>query len=214
MQFTFSKGSEFDIPEGKYNARFTGVRLLEDKGAKDKDGKPLPPAMSWDFTVIDGEQAGKKCDRVTGRQPTPKSGCGKMLAAITDQILKDGTQYDVSQFVGKVYRVTVEEKPSGNGTRVSDNPAPVRVYDGAGAPPPTPGGPPRPPKPGHGEVRYWYAGPDGAADPVLKNESEVRDLILTAEARPADTLICREGTDAYRPIAELIPALAATRPLM
>jgi len=127
--FTFSKG-QFDVPEGKYACRFLGIKMLDDTGAKDKDGKPLPPAMAWEFQVSEGEHAGKKVDRVTGRQPPPRSGCGKMLAAVTDQILKDGQQYDINGLIGQPYRVTVEEKPTGNGTRVSDNPAPVRMYGG------------------------------------------------------------------------------------
>ena len=210
MQFTFSKGPP-EVPENKYTARFDGIELLKDTGFKDKDGNPLPPGMAWRFCVTEGEHAGRKVDRVTGREPTPKSGCGKMLAAITDQILRDGQQYDVSQFVGKLYRITVETKPNGNGTRVSDNPAPVRVYDGApAAPTPPAGGPPRPPRPA--VARYWFAGKDGAADPIIKTEDEVRDLILASDADAKSTPLCPEGGSDWKPIGEVIPALKDTIP--
>lgn len=126
MLMTYSK-SQFEMPDGKYVAKFTGVTMREDKpGEKPRlgnDGKPLPPAMTWDFVIVGGEHAGKKADKLTGRTPTPKSGCGKMLAAIADTVLKDGQQIDLSQFVGCLYRITVEDN------RVSDSPAPVRMYD-------------------------------------------------------------------------------------
>ena len=200
MQFTFSKG-QFDVPEGKFLAKFVGVKLLDDTGAKDKDGKPMPPAMAWEFQIADGEHAGKKCDRVTGRQPTPKSGCGKLLAAVTDQILKDGGQYDVEQFFGKLYRVTVEEKPSGNGTRVSDNPAPVRVYDQQ----PVAGGPP-PRKLANGtpaEKKFWV--PMGDQTPLL-TAVEIEDHIKLSKLS-LDAEICPEGGEEYKPVSEYLPEM-------
>jgi hypothetical protein len=199
MQFTFSKG-QFDVPEGKFLATFVGVKLLDDTGAKDKDGKPMPPAMAWEFQIADGEHAGKKCDRVTGRQPTPKSGCGKMLAAVTDQILKDGGQYDVAQFVGKTYRVTVEEKPSGN-------PAPVRVYDQ----PPAPAGGPPPRKPANAtpaERKFWV--PMGDATPLL-TAAEIEDHIKLSKLS-LDAEICPEGGEEYKAVSEYLPEMKSLIP--
>lgn len=132
MLMTYTK-SQFEMPDGKYLAKFTGVTMRDDKpGEKPRvgnDGKPLPPAMTWDFVIVQGDHQGKKADKLTGRTPTPKSGCGKMLAAIADTVLKDGQQVDLGQFVGCLYRVTVEDN------RVSDSPAPVRVYDASAAQP-------------------------------------------------------------------------------
>ena len=126
MKMTYTK-SAFEMPDGKYVAKFRGVTYREDRpGDKPRigqDGNPLPPAMTWDFEIAEGPEAGKKCDKLTGRIPTPKSGCGKMLVAITDTILKDGAEVDLDQFVGKRYRITVLDN------RVSDNPAPTRLYD-------------------------------------------------------------------------------------
>lgn len=143
MKMTYTK-SQYEMPDDKYLAKFLGVVMKDDPpGTPPKlgqDGKPLPPAMHWNFEIAEGEHAGKKTDKLTGRVPTPKSGCGKMLAAVSDSILKDGMEVDLDQFVGKLYRVTVENN------RVSDNPAPARVYDSRPVPPPAPATPP-PPRP-------------------------------------------------------------------
>lgn len=131
MKMTYTK-SAFEMPDGKYLAKFIGTTLREEPpGAAPRlgqDGKPLPPAMTWDFEIAEGPETGKKADKLTGRIPTHKSGCGKMLAAVSDSILKDGQEIDLQQFVGMLYRITVLEN------RVSDNPAPVRVYGSANQP--------------------------------------------------------------------------------
>lgn len=201
MEMTFTKG-QYDVPEGKFIGQFLGLKLLSDTGAKDRDGNLLPPAMAWEFQIVEGEYAGKKCDRVTGRQPTPKSGCGKMLAAVTDQILKDGGTYDPEQFKGKLYRLTVEEKPTGGGTRVSDNPAPIRIYDTAA--PPVRSGPPSRNKPAPpSERRFWV--PMGDETPLL-NVAEIRNLIEKSQLT-LDAEVCPEGGDEYKALVELLPEL-------
>lgn len=144
MKMTFTK-SQYDVPEGKYTARFTGVTLKDASGKLDEKGKPMPPAMTWDFVIVGGEHDGKQVDRLTGRTPTPKASCGKMLAAISDEVLKDGTEVDLGAFVGKLYRITVEAS-NGDRTRLSDSPPPVRIYDERPASPPSGKSPPPPPK--------------------------------------------------------------------
>jgi hypothetical protein len=124
VKMTYTQ-SQYDVPNGKYLARFLGVTMREDKpGDKPRlgdDGKPLPPAMTWDFEIAEGSAVGKRCDKLTGRVPTPKSGCGKMLMAIADAVLADGQSVELDDFVGSFYRVAVIDN------RVSDSPAPVRV---------------------------------------------------------------------------------------
>ena len=138
---TYSK-SQFEMPDGKYVARFMGVTMRdEEPGAKPRlgaDGKPLPPAMMWNFEIAEGPEAGKRSDRLTGRIASGKSGCAKMLAAISDTILSDGIEVDLDRFVGKFYRVTVQEN------RISDNPCPVLIpnYQPGPQPPQARSGPP------------------------------------------------------------------------
>lgn len=122
MDMVYTK-SEFEMPDGKYLAEFLGVTMRDDPpGSKPRigqDGKPLPPAMTWDFRIVDGPEKGKRADKLTGRIPTPNSGCGKMLVCISDSVLKEGDRVNLDQFVGKIYRITIKEN------RVSDNPGPV-----------------------------------------------------------------------------------------
>lgn len=139
MKMTFTK-SQYEMPDGKYLARFLGVTLKDATGQRGQDGNLLPPGMTWDFEIAEGEHAGKKTDKLTSRMPTPKSACGKFLAAIADTVLKDGIEVDIDNYRGKLFRITVIEN------RVSDNPPPVRVYQEA-APAPTGPQPPRPPAP-------------------------------------------------------------------
>ena len=126
MKFTFTK-SQFEMPDGRYLAKFLGCTMKDLQPGESPrigmDGKPMPPAMTWDFEIVEGDQKGKKCDKLTGRVPTPKSGCGKMLSAIADTVLKDGIEVDIANYVGKLYRITVAEN------RVTENPPPIRVYD-------------------------------------------------------------------------------------
>lgn len=176
MKMTFTK-SQFDVPVGKYVAVFDGVTLKEPSGKLDEKGKPMPPGMTWDFTITQGEHAGKKVDRLTGRTPTPKSACGKMLAAISDEVLKDGAEIDLGQFYGKTYRITVEEG-NGDRTRLSDSPAPVRMHDTPAAPPAK--GPPKPPakpKAKPAADSKWMLHDPAAGEYVAKTGAEVEQFM-------------------------------------
>lgn len=135
VKFVYTK-SPFEMPDGKYLAKFTGCTLREPQpGEAPKmgmDGKPMPPGMTWDFEILSGPEekpdpanVGKRCDKLTGRVPTPKSGCGKMLAAIADTVLKDGVEVDIANYIGKTYRITVVEN------RVSESPGPQRDHNHA-----------------------------------------------------------------------------------
>ena len=205
------RADESRFPTGLYLVRLAEVREVG-PSAKFPNGNNR---LVFDFEVIDGPYKGKRSAIFVGKSifRDPNSGKESNLVKLARSmgVLNPEKGFDPDSLIHKHFNAMCEQDTSSPEGRTW-----VRSVIPAGGPAPVApaGGPPRPPRPGHGEVRYWYAGPDGAAEPVLKNESEVRDLILTAEAKPADTLICREGTDAYRPIAELIPALAATQPLM
>jgi hypothetical protein len=213
MKMTYTK-SEYEMPDGKYLAKFVGVTMREDKpGDKprlDRDGKPLPPAMTWDFEIVEGPEAGKKCDKLTGRVPTPKSGCGKMLVGITDTVLRDGQEVDLAGFVGQLYRVTVQDN------RVSDNPPPARVYGsqpvpaaaagGPPKPPPRPGQPAPPPKP----ASYWVTTEANDGDPKLMTEPEVRALAANTDV--SSHIACPEAGGDWKPLSEVFPDLAGAIP--
>jgi hypothetical protein len=205
---TYTK-SAFEMPDGKYLARFLGTTFREDKlGDKPRlgqDGKPLPPAMTWDFEITDGPEAGKKTDKLTGRIPTPKSGCGKMLAAIADTVLKDGVEVELEDYVGKLYRVTVVE------SRVQDSPPPVRVYDhelpaapAASGPPPRNGGPPPRPQP-PAEPAYWVVLKAGA-EPEKATAAQIKAVFDATPGLDVNVVeVCPDGGSEWVSLAVAVP---------
>lgn len=195
MKMTFTK-SAFEMPDGKYMARFVGTTLREPTGQLDQRGNPMPAGMTWDFEIVEpGENYGKKTDRLTGRQPTAKSACGKILAAITDAVLKDGQEVDLASCYGKYYRVTVVEN------RVSDSPAPVLVsgYTPASGPVAAAaqaqtGGPAAPPSAqsaAPSNRKFWFDLGGGKTEEFME-ESALN--FLTTKGVNADTaMVCAEG---------------------
>ncbi len=219
MQMTFQK-SMYEMPDGKYLATFTGVTMKEPTGKLGNDGKPMGPAMTWDFQISEpGEHRGKKADKLTSRDPTPKSGCGKFLVAITDSVLKDGQTVDLTQFYGKTYRITIQEN------KISDNPAPVRVYDNATAPTgpapatapvsppaaaPTGGPPPRRQAPA--VVRYWVsteAGSWGNPPKPLTVDEIKADWEKHGLAAQNDVQVCKVGTEEWKPISDELKEISS-----
>lgn len=205
MQFTFSTQSQFDVPEGKYTAKFMGVKPLEHDPANPRlgnDGQPMGPAVAWEFEVQDEPLKGRRADRVTGMTPKPKTVCGRMLAAVTDQILKDGQVVDVAPFVGQLYRITVETKESGKGTRVSDAGL-SRLYGSQqpAAPPPARPAPPAPPKPAApppAEGSKWEVyNLDGQWEPMTA--ALVRQFIAHNGFPPESVHVRLAGTEDARP---------------
>jgi hypothetical protein len=206
MKMTYTK-SQFEMPDGKYLAKFVGVTLREATGQLDQKGQPLPPGMTWDFEIVEGDQAGKKADKLTGRTPTPKSGCGKFLAAISDTVLKDGQEVDLAGFVGQLYRITVQDN------RVSDNPPPARVYGsqpgqavqtGATAPGSPPKPPPRPGQPAPVvDRKFWVTTEASDGDPKLMAESEIREMAQNTDLKTH--LICPEAGGDWKGVAGWIP---------
>ena len=54
---------------------------------------------------------------MTGPTPSPKNGCGKMLAGLIGRALLEGEQVDPDQYAGKRYMLVVAAG-QGGGTRV------------------------------------------------------------------------------------------------
>lgn len=182
MKMTYTK-SQFEMPDGKYVAKFLGVTMREEEaGAKPRlgqDGKPLPPAMTWDFEIVEGPEAGKRADKLTGRIASGKSGCAKMLAAVSDTILGDGVEVDLDRFVGKFYRITVQEN------RISDSPWPILLppdYRPATAPNGRAAAPAAPPSgnggtPNAGDPAARWDMSDGAAVMLAQTSLEVQAFL-------------------------------------
>lgn len=195
MKLTFTK-SKFDVPEGQYVAQFLGLQMLDPKPGEGprlgQDGKPMPPGMAWRFQILEGPESGKQADRISGRQPSPKNVCGRFLAAVSGQILKDGMEVDLEQYVGKKYRINVVQKESGNGTCVSDQG--VIPLDGVAAPSASAGPPPRKKA---DEVFYVVTNPD--ADPVTMKRNEAQTWIEANGRKASEVEVCPVGGSEYAP---------------
>lgn len=207
------RADESRFPTGLYLVRLAEVREVG-PSAKFPNGNNR---LVFDFEVADGPYKGKRSAIFVGKSVfrDPKTGKESNLVKLARSMGVQNPEkgFDPDTLIHKHFNAMCEQDTSSPEGRTW-----VRTVIPAGSPaaPTTPaGGPPRPPaRPASAEVLYWYAGPDGAGEPVAKNESGIRDLILAAEARPAETLVCRDGTQDWKPIAELIPALANTQPLM
>lgn len=208
MKLTFTK-SKFDVPEGQYTAKFIGLEMLEPKPGEaprvGRDGKPMAPGMAWRFEIVEGPETGKQTDRVTGRLPGPKNVCGRFLAAVTGQILKDGMEVDLDQYVGHFYRINVVAKEQSEGTCVSDQgiipiAAPTPAANGHAAPPANGAAPP-PRRNGTAvpaAVKYWvdYEGLQG--DPPTMTEAEFRAWYQESKKPAAQVNLCPVGGNEWK----------------
>jgi hypothetical protein len=112
------KDDPYNVPDGRYLATFTKVEPFSSPTAKDKDGNAIPPGLKWVWTIAEGEHKGCLTNKITAATPTKKNSCGRIIQAIFDGMVDDGTDIDTAQMVGAFYRISVVE---GN---VSDNPSP------------------------------------------------------------------------------------------
>lgn len=115
MKITWVKGVV--IPDGEYAANFLGVKFWPPKAGG--DGEAMPPAMSWDFEIRGGPYDGMRVGKFTGRVPTPRNGCGRMLVAVAGGPPRTGETFDSKKYAGRAYRVAVRDN------RVADDPPPT-----------------------------------------------------------------------------------------
>lgn len=197
MKLTFTK-SKFDVPEGQYVTRFAGLEMLDPKPGEaprlGRDGKPMAPGMAWRFEILEGPETGKQADRVTGRIPGPKNVCGRFLAAVTGQLLKDGMEVDLDQYVGKRYRVNVVPKEQSEGTCVSDQGI-VPLDAAPVAAPATNGGPP--PRKKAPAAEQWYVVTNPDADPVVMTKAEAEKWMVDNGKWAKETEVCKVGGTEY-----------------
>jgi hypothetical protein len=194
---------------GQHVAKFLGVSDLPEANPPrmGNDGKPMGPAMAWEFEIVQGPDAGKVAGRITGKSPTAKNMAGRFLAAVTGQYLKPGVSIDLTPFVGRLYTITVE--PNGQKTRLAEVPAPTPYHGGqpASSPAPSAGGPPprrnapSPAKPATGPAFYFLdTNPD--ADPVKVPTAELRTHLATHKLDGRSVLACPDGGSEWKALAD------------
>jgi hypothetical protein len=98
-------------PPGAYRATFQGVKRTEHE--------EYGAGLRFEWTVLDGPQAGAVAAVTTGAKPTAANKAGRLIAALTGAALVGGQKASLSACVGKTYLVVVEATPSGKGSRVA-----------------------------------------------------------------------------------------------
>ena len=107
--FTVSSGG---VPAGSYTGTFAGTEVQPENKEKG-----YGVGTRWKFTIDAGPYAGQTTSRITGNTPTPKNGCGKMLAGLIGCALQEGQQVDPDHYIGRRYMIVVGTAQNG-GTRV------------------------------------------------------------------------------------------------
>ena len=193
--------SKFGAPLGPpYAAEFVQVEEVEAKANTN-----LGPGWRWQFRIVEGEHAGNIVSRTTGREPSAKNACGKMLQAVIGRQVAVNEEVDLAPYVGRRYLVTMEPDFTGKGTRVStaaacpaaNGPAP-RPLPAVKKPPPPP--PPPAAEPEAGPSMFWYQPRKGEA-PELGTETEVQTWIDANGLDPAKVALCAEGEGEWKPAA-------------
>lgn len=99
------------VPAGAYDAVFTGV---EEKSFKFGDRK------IWAFEIEGGDHDGRTVSAFSGTQATLKSNCAKYLSMLAGSTPEKDRSIDPDDYIGRQYRITVEESDNGESTRVTD----------------------------------------------------------------------------------------------
>jgi hypothetical protein len=103
---------EGGVPPGTYASTFLGV-----EPQPENKERGFPPGLRWRFKVSAGSLAGQIASRVTGPSPSPKNGCGKMLAGLLGRPLTPMEQIDLQKLVGQSFTIVVATGQMG-GSRV------------------------------------------------------------------------------------------------
>ncbi len=91
------------------------------------DAQPVTPnaqaiAEKWAPSMklvwqLEGEET--QTSRICPVTPTPGNITGTLINGLMDRVLGASEEYDLTECVGRVYKVTVDASKSGNGTRVT-----------------------------------------------------------------------------------------------
>jgi hypothetical protein len=141
----------YDTPPGIYDARFAGVREIDqaqfkNASAYESDGGPR---LQFTFEVVNGPAKGKIVQQTTGTNATPKSRLREILIGLSGGRVTEDVEIDIDSFVGCLYRVGWQVNP--NSTSGNCHVASLFPLNGQGG-----GAAPVPPaaRPGR---RYWVS---------------------------------------------------------
>jgi hypothetical protein len=95
-----------------YRAEFVAVEQTETSKGK---------AWRWKFKVTDPKASDKIVTELSDAEspPTPRNKTGRFLQALVGKPLAEGVSVNPDDYVGKPYMLVIENKPDGNGTKVT-----------------------------------------------------------------------------------------------
>jgi hypothetical protein len=194
MKMTYGKSPfAISVPAGWYTAKFIGV--VEREPIKDdKFGRGSVERMAWKFEITDGPRRGETIEQESGRVPSPKSTCARIVAGLSGGKIAVGDEVDPDYYVGKLYKLKVSVNPNSDkgNLHVSD----IEPLDGlpSSAPPAAAAATTT-----NGDC-YWI---DSGNAGVTKGTSEdVRHLIFSGGYKAADLQIRRVGENDWKPASE------------
>ncbi len=98
------------MPIGRYKARFQHVsRVPIDDGF----------AVRLQFSIVGGQYNGTGVRRLVPELACPTNACGRLIGGLTGETVVPKSEVDIEPCLGRIYEITVEEKPDGTGTRVA-----------------------------------------------------------------------------------------------
>ena len=108
MKFTYDPNL-YELEDGVHLAQFNGVKPFDASKSKDPQANTYGPAVTWSFTVVDGENKGKEANVITAQRPSKKNSCIRMIAGIIGYPPKEMEEVDIDQFKGQYYAITVHD---------------------------------------------------------------------------------------------------------
>jgi hypothetical protein len=105
------KESKYGAPVGVYRGPFQGTRQFQPDGQPrvGRDGKPLGPAIQWEWQIDDGPQCGQVIGRITSPEPTTKNACGALLSGLVGRTLRPDEEVRPEDYVGQLYEIVVSQ---------------------------------------------------------------------------------------------------------
>ena len=108
MQFTFDPDL-YNLTDGRVLCIFKGVNDYTAQRKHNPGDPTYGPSVRWEFEIVAGVDKGKPCGIITGKYPTPKNSCIRVLAGIIGHRPAEKEAIDTSMYVGKYYMVTIAD---------------------------------------------------------------------------------------------------------
>jgi hypothetical protein len=213
------KESKFGAPVGVYVAKFLGIQPMKNESKVGRDGKPMGPAVEWQFEIVEGDHVGQIVGRITPAEPTSRNICGTLLNGLFGRTISPEEDVDTDPFIGKLYQVVISPgKENPEKTNVSQinqikakAPAQTSTPRSAPAPPTKPR--PAAPKPaaatpesqpGPSDATLFWVD-DGSGEPTEWTAGDIRQKLREATIKESDIkVMTHDQASGWKTPAELL----------